>query len=203
MPSARASNKTHIKNVIKIAIGEVKKRKSRRRRRRRAVRRAVRGAEQLQLPMEQPTIKRTLDEEQNKLISNALLSSNVKMLKAINNLNVPTLRGENNELRHSTTATPAKPPKTSIKPPKTPIKPAKTPSKITDLAVEDMKDFLRGYRDKIPSKKPYSLERIDKLKDISNIKKLYRKTKAVLKSAGGGEEEDAPRINLFGDNYED
>lgn len=91
---AKATSKSSIHNIIKIVLDQKKKRKTRRR-----TNRARRTREQDQMELlatlaSKPSMREVKQPdpkaEQNELIKNALLASNVGVIRALNNLNQPT-----------------------------------------------------------------------------------------------------------------
>lgn len=94
MPKAHAVSKAQLKNIIKITIGDRKKKRKTHRR----TNKARRTREQDQMDMlatlaSKPPMRAIKqpdpEKEQNNLIKNALLASNVGVIQALNNLNRP------------------------------------------------------------------------------------------------------------------
>lgn len=95
MPTKKttAISRAQLKNIIKITIGDRKKRKSRRKKARR-----TRQADQMDLltalaskpMMREIKQDKDADREQNKLITSSLIASNAGVIQALNNLNVPS-----------------------------------------------------------------------------------------------------------------
>lgn len=92
MPKSHSVSKAQLHNIIKISIGEKKKRKSRRR----ARKRNTRQDDQMELlqalsakPYMRPIKQPDPEKEQNKLITSSLIASNAGVIQALNALATP------------------------------------------------------------------------------------------------------------------
>ena len=89
MPKAHAVSKAQLKNIIKISIGEKKKRKSRRRVRKRRDDQMDLLVALASKPHMRAVNQPDPEKEQNKLMTSSLIASNARVVEALNNLATP------------------------------------------------------------------------------------------------------------------
>ena len=151
MPKAHAVSKSQLKNIIKITIGDRrKKRKSRRRRARKP-----KGDAQMELlqalsskpsmrEIQQPKADDSNEKAQNQLITSSLLATNAGIIESLNNLNRPPYSNG----RYTTDASLLPQTEEDTAPPETPA--GKYAAKVRVA-----RQFLMNNLESIPTKRKY------------------------------------------------